>query len=116
MERGRNDDPKIIGMPHNKRVLQTNSHLQDSYQIRKKGVVEAGNYPRAVKDVGNGTPKQKVRLKNQSGKRGTRPRGRADSIIGKANWENSHVPESGGEEERVEVKKRPSIVIGIQFD
>ena len=50
------------------------------------------------------------------GKRGIRPRGRADSIIGKANWENSHVPESGGEEERVEVKKRPSIVIGIQFD
>ena len=66
LERGRNDEPKISGAPHDKRVLQDNSPIQDSHRVRKKGAVEAGNYPRAVKDVGNGTPKQKDRLKNQS--------------------------------------------------
>ena len=35
---------------------------------------------------------------------------------GQGNRENNHVPESKGEEERVEVKKRPSIVISIQLD
>ena len=98
LERGRNDDPKIIGTPHDKRVLQANSPIQDSHRVRKKGAVEAGSYPRAVKDVDNGTPKQKDRIKNQSGKRGTRQRGRTNSIISKANWENSHVPDGGGEE------------------
>ena len=116
LERGRNDNPKIIKTPHSKRVLQANSPIHDSHRVRKKGAIEAGNYPLAVKDVGNGTPEQRDRLKNQSGKMGTSPRGRADSIMGRANWENSHVLEGGGEEARVELKKRLSIIIGIQFD
>ena len=116
MERGRNNDLELNETPLDKRVLQANSHIQDSHRVRKKGAVEAGNYLRAVKDVGNGTPEQKVMLEKQSEKRGTPPRGTADSIVSKAKWENSHVPEGGGEEERVEVRKRPSIIIGIQLD
>ena len=116
VERGRNDDLKINETPHDKRLLQANSPIQDSYRVRKKGAFEAGNDLRAVKDVGNGNPEQKDRLEKQSKKRGTPPQRTADSIIGKARGENSHVPEEGGEEERGEVKKRPSIIIGIQLD
>ena len=69
-----------------------------------------------MKDVGSGNREQNNRLKSRSKKGGTSPRGRPDSIRGRANRENNHVPESKGEEERVEVKKRPSIVISIQLD
>ena len=36
LERGRNDDPKIIGTPHDKRVLQANSPIQNSHRVRKR--------------------------------------------------------------------------------
>ena len=75
-------------MPHGERVPQANSPIQDSQRVGKEGAGEVGSYPP----------------------------GRPNSIRGRANRENNHVPESKGEEERVEVKKRPSIVISIQLD
>ena len=46
----------------------------------------------------------------------TNLQGSTDSLMDRTNRENSQDLESSGEETRVEVRKRPSIVIGIQFD
>ena len=70
----------------------------------------------AVKNVGSVVPEQRDRPNNQSGKIATSLRGRTGSIVGRANRENSQDLETGGEEASVEVRKRPSIVVGIQLD
>ena len=62
-------------------------------------------------DVGNVAPKQRDRPKNRSGKMGTSLRGRTDSIGGRANRTGSQDREISEE-----ARKRPSIIIGIQFD
>ena len=69
-----------------------------------------------MKNLGNVVPKQRDSPKNQSGKMVTNSRGRTDSIRDRTNRENSQDLESSGEEARMELRKRPSIIIGIQFD
>ena len=114
-EMGKNADPKIIETSHDLRILQAKSPMYDLYLARDEVSIEAGNYPLAVKDLKNVVPEQRDRPKNQSGKMVTNLQGRTDSIMDRTNRENSQDLESS-EEARVEVRKRPSIIIGIQFD
>ena len=90
--------------------------LGSSHSI-DRGVAGVGD---RVEDVGNVVPEQRDRPKNQSGKMVTSLRGRTDSIVGRANRENNRTGgqdlEISGDKARVEVKNRPSIIIGIQFD
>ena len=83
-----------------------------------RGVASQGDH---MKDGGNVVPEYGDRSKNQSEKRRTSRQGRTDSIVGRVNRENSRTwsqyLEIGEEEEaRVEVRKRPSIIISILFD
>ena len=79
----------------------------------KRGVAGVGD---RAKQVGNVVPEQRDRPKKKSGKMMNTRRGRTDSIVGRANKENSQDLKISKEEARVKVRKRPSIIIGIQFD
>ena len=194
---GKNAYTKIIETSHELRVLHAEWPMADIYLARGEVLIEAGNYPMAVKDVEaaivlkrtgkegsraraevmhqpgvtqayaskviksdmslnnavadlkkrkknreklasshsidrgvagmrdcmedlcNVVPEQRDRLKNQSGKRVTSLWGKIDSIMARAIRENSRTWSQDreiSEGEEVEVRKRPSIIIGILFD
>ena len=130
LERGKTTYTKIIKTSHDLRVLHAKWPKSDIYLARGEILIEAGNYPLAVKEG------KAAIVRKRTGPEDSRSLAEAQHQLGVAQAYISKVIESdvsrcnaiavlgerkkdlesGGEKARVKVRKRPSIIIGIQLN